>query len=107
MSETPGSARFAVYKGEASEFTVPIGTIAIGQRGRIDVLDADAGYAEALRGVIDGVNALDELRIKTAPPPEAEPGALYRRNVSRDDPDLLDAIGEFLEQKYDLRIVRE
>lgn len=107
MSEDSGPARFAVYQGEANEFTVPIGKVAIGQRGRIALLEADAGYAEALRGVIDGVNSLDELRIKTAPPPEAEPGALYRRNVSRDDPDLLDALGEFLEQKYDLRIVQE
>jgi hypothetical protein len=107
MSETSAPARFAVYQGEVSEFTVPIGRIAIGSRGHVEVLEADEGYAEALRGVIDGVNALDELRIKTAPPPEAEPGALYRRTVSRDDPDLLDALGEFLEQKYDLRIVRE
>jgi len=105
MSDSQAPEAFAIYQGSANGFGPPVGKLAIGERGRIDLLEAADGFEPALRRVIAAVNSLDELRIKAPPPPDADPGALYRRTVTRDDADLTFAIGAFMEQKYDLRLV--
>jgi hypothetical protein len=47
------------------------------------------------------------LRVKSPAPPEADPTGIVWRSVERDDPELLKALGEYLEQKYELYLAPE
>src|SRR5262245_56153481 len=92
--------------GEDDELT-EIGKVSFGAHGELTLLSANTGFQSALENVLRAVNAETELRIKVPPPPEAAPLSLFRRTVKRDEPDLLEAMCDYMEQKYDLFLAQE
>src|SRR6266446_2916758 len=84
-----------------------IGKISFGERGNLTLLSAGPGFQSALENILAAVNAQEELRIKVPPPPEAEAMSLFRRSVKRDEPDLLQAMCDYMEQKYDLYLSQD
>jgi len=96
-----------VKRPDDEDDLVEIGKVAFGERGKLTLLSASAAFRSALESVIAAVNEQDELRIKVPPPPEAEPMSVFRRTVTRDEPDLLEAMCDYTEQKYNLHLVQE
>jgi hypothetical protein len=84
-----------------------IAKVSFGERGRLALLSANPAFQSVLENVLSAVNAQEELRIKVPPPPEAEPMSVHRASIKRDDPDLLDAMREYMEQKYDLHLSQD
>jgi hypothetical protein len=89
------------------ESPTAIGKVSVGERGKLTLVDCDPAFAAAIKNVVEAVNGKDKLRVKSPPPPEADPTGIVWRSVERDDPELLEALGEYLRQKYDLYLVPE
>jgi hypothetical protein len=107
MATTRNEPTFRVLRREGDDDLREIGKVSVGDGGRLTLVGASGPFRGPLRDIIDAVNGLEEIRIKVPPPRGAEPGALYRRSVTRSEPDLLDALGAYLEQKYDLLLAAE
>jgi hypothetical protein len=101
MAFPPAPSAFDIHHGDDQADAPPMGRLAIDDGGQITLLYADEDYEMPLRAIIEGVNELDVLRIKM-PSESGIPAAITFQNISRDDPDLTDAILEFMKQKYDL-----
>lgn len=80
----------------------PIGRLGCDGNGRLHLLEADPAYTAALGSVLEAVNGQEALRVKVPPPPEAEEGGVWWSTITRDDPDLLDSLPPYFEQKYNL-----
>lgn len=91
-----------VQRLEDDDTVTDIGKLSFGDHGKLTVISAEAAFKSVLETIVSTVNAQEELRIKVPPPPDAEPGSLYRRSATRDDADLLDVMREYLDQKYGL-----
>ena len=89
------------------ENPTPIGKVSVGERGMLKLVDSDPAFKDALKNIVDAVNGKEKLRVKSPPPPEAHPTAIVWRSVERDDPELLQALSEYLEQKYELFVAPE
>lgn len=91
---------------EASDVLLSLGTLELGPRGRLRLIDAKPGYQALLSRLVDEVNARDTLLLKVPPPPgDAPPLGVYHRSVTRDAPDLPDRLAEYVEQRYDLLLI--
>lgn len=102
MATTAHEPHFRVLRREDDDSLREIGQVTVGDAGRMTLVDASGAFRLPLQDIVDTVNALDELRIKVPPPPGAAPGSLFRRSFARSEPDVLDALREYLDQKYDL-----
>ena len=89
------------------ESPTPIAKVSVGDRGNIKLVDSDPAFKDALKNILDAINAKDKLRVKSPPPPEGDSTGIVWRSVERDDPELLNALGEYLQQKYDLYLAPE
>jgi len=104
----PADVIFKVQRRDPDdESLTEIGKLAFGAQGQLTLLSAEPAFQLPLANIVATVNGQEALRVKTAPPPEAEPTSLVWRTVQRDDPDLLEYFVEFMEQKYALYLTPE
>ena len=86
------------------EVPTVIGTLLIGEAGKLTLVDALELLRPALQDIVDSVNGEPTIRIKV-PPPGAEASGFGRLTVPRDDNRIAAAIVDYFEQRFDLRLV--
>jgi hypothetical protein len=108
MANEPTPLRLRVERYDpASDLSVELGRLSFGPRGVLALVSARPPYERLLAGVVEAVNARDELVLKVPPPPGGKPMGVYHLSVARTAPDLLERMGDYLEQKYDLLLMPE
>lgn len=91
---------------EASQILLTLGTLEVGPQGRLGLVDAKSAYRAMLARVVDEVNARKTLILKVPPPAgNTLAGGVFHRTVERDAPDLLERLGDYFEQRYDLMLL--
>jgi hypothetical protein len=85
------------------DFAPPVGRMTIDEHGKLKLLDADPAYTEILRDIIASVNEQPAIHVKRSIAGDDVDGITFV-DVARDDDDIVRAIVEHFEQKYDLRV---
>ncbi len=98
--------RAALVDDETEEET-PLGRVAVGDAGALILLEAVPGQEDFLANLLRDINAKEAFRLKVPPPPEAEPFEVYGQLTRRTDPDILDAVRNYLETYYDVVLTPE
>ena len=107
MSDQNPVTLYAARKRDLSDDSLyPVGTIAMGPRGELELASAGEGFEEPLQNILGTVNAMVEFRIKVPSPPGSEPFSLDSRTVDRQSEDLPSVLCDFLQQRYGLLLSR-
>lgn len=108
MSEAIGEHIFIIdQRDDYGDSTGQIGKIAVGAEGMIRLVEADPLFEPILDDIVTAVNNQPDFRIKVPPPPDAAQGGVWWQNVTRDDADLVDALCQYIEQKFALYCIAD
>jgi hypothetical protein len=106
MADQPEQIECAVSVRRMDDTLREVGRVAFAERGQLMLLSALPDYRALLERILEAVNGQETLTIKVPPPAGEEPGSVFSATVRRNDPKLLDAVQDHLEQQYDLHLVR-
>lgn len=84
-----------------------LGRVTVNDAAELALVETAPGHEAFLTGLISDINAKGAFRLKALPPPEAEQFELYGQVVSRSDPNVVDALREYLETYYDVQLTPE
>lgn len=91
---------------EASQVLLTLGTLEAGPQGRLSLVEARLAYRPLLTRLVDEVNARERLILKVPPPPGNTLAlGVFHRTVERNAPDLLERLGDYIEQRYGLLLL--
>jgi hypothetical protein len=95
------------YRDPDTETETPFGRLAYGDRGVLTFISAISSHEAFLRGLVEQLNRLQRLSVRTDPSPDAPRYTLATRQVPRDSEDFLDALKSYLQRFFDLTLTME
>lgn len=98
----PGAYR-AVESNEDTGNTI-LGIVELADDGRLKSLVVEKGCDAALADVVNYLNAKASLAVEVAPPPGARPHAVYTQEVTRDEPQIRQAVADYLRKYYSITL---